>query len=153
MIVFAWHIDRMNIETWTHIKTLGLCLIGLFFLGGTAGKLFHEFETGQTIYSIFFESRPYWPHSWIRETLSLPQQHLLAGIVAKCILAVEGALIFAPVWLPIVTLGLLLLTLTVMILFCTYNILSVNSCLLGVAIACVWIDRIIKNKSQVPSIK
>lgn len=150
LLAFTWHLDRMNADVDRHLKILGLSLIGLFFLGGTAGKLFYEFTSGQTIYGIFFESRPYWPHTWIRETFSIPQQHLIAEMVAKCILFFEGLLILSPFFPALVVLSILLLTLAVMVIFCSYNILSVNLCLLGVCIACVWIEHSILRTSSQP---
>lgn len=150
MILLAFYSDRLTPEILFHLKTSGLCLIGLFFLGGTIGKLFAGFTTGETIHGIFFAWRDYWPHTWVREHLTLAQQHTLAGVVAKSIVIIESLLILAPVWPVAVTLTLLILTLTVMIIFCTYNILSVNSVVLGLCLMCLWMERILKSPPADP---
>jgi len=136
LIVFAGHLERMTPAIYRHLKLSGLCVISLIFLGGTAGKLSREFLSGATIYGIFFENRIYWPHTWIRETLSPVGQKLLAQTAAGLIFAAEGFLMFAPVWSCAITLVLLSAATVFMVVFCTYNILSVIACLLGIAAAC-----------------
>ncbi len=138
---FSCHGDHEGQQFYLHACVLAQCIVGMIFLGGLVGKLTPEYYSGEAIYNIFIKDRMYWPFSLIREIFSLPQQHSLAMLASRVIILGEAILALAAVCpLPFVCVVFVWMVVG-LVIFCTWMILSVLLCLLGMLLACLWLRR------------
>jgi len=141
---FCFNIHREDQSFYQQGCVLAQLLVGMVFLGGLVGKLTNEYFTGEAIYKIFLANSYYWPHTWITDTFSLAQVRVISLCLSWVIIASELFLSLTPV-LPIrliFTVGpVLLLGFT---LTNTWMILSVVSCLIGLMMAGLCVNSLIK---------
>lgn len=136
LVWYTFHMDdKQHIRV--HAPFLVKCIIALLFLGGTAGKLTPEYWSGEAFYNLIVRQTPGYIGVYLINTFSVENQRLILGIVSKIIIVTEGLLVLSPLY-PYRLFCLLGGSVIVMIvLFRSWQILSVLSCLAGIILSCL----------------
>ncbi len=130
------NLDRRDAEFRLHARVLAVSILSVVFMGGWVGKLTAEYWNGQIIYHIFIVSNNHWPAIWLKNFLPREQVQLWCVVISRLIIGLEMFLSFSlffpfrlvRFWAPFLMGGIML--------FSTWRILSVLSCLFGMIWFC-----------------
>lgn len=136
LVWYAFHLhDPDHIRQ--HAPFLAKCIIAVIFLGGTVGKLTHEYWSGEAFYNLLIHVQPQYLGRLIHDNLPLDQQKIFSGIFSKIVIFVEGSLIFSPI-MPYYMFSILsVVAVITIVLFRSWTILSVLLCLAGMVLSCL----------------
>jgi len=139
LLWFSFKLDDEHQHVFLHARFLAQCLLGMIFLGGVVGKLTPEYFRGEIVYQIFIEQTDKSPLSWICAPLSVEAKRMMASVISKIVIMSEGVLALSPFLSFSLVCVLAFCLIPLLMLFSTWRILSVISCLLGLLFAClVW---------------
>ena len=136
LVWYAFHIeDPQHIQT--HAPFLTKCIIALLFLGGAVGKLTPEYWNGRAFYNLVVHQTPGYVGAYLINTFSIEHQKLIVGVLSKIIIITEGLLVLSPFY-PYRFFCLFGVCVIIMlVLFRSWQIFSVLSCLAGIILACL----------------
>jgi hypothetical protein len=136
LVWYAFHMhDSAHIVR--HAPFLAQCLIAMIFLGGTVGKLTPEYWSGEAFYNLIIRFQPQYLGRLIHDHFSIEQQKIFASVFSKAVIFVEGLLVFSPLFSYTMFCGLSVLTVAAIVMFRSWTILSVLTCLAGMVLSCL----------------
>ncbi len=141
---FIFHADQPVKDFRKHAKILCLCIVGMIFLGGFVGKLTPEYWSGQVMLTILSTSGKESPLGMYFLTLSAEMRGFLIMGLARLVIFLEALLVLAP-FLGLRFVFILLAGIFIgFCLFSTTMIFSVIGCMLGMVLACVFLEQMDK---------
>ncbi len=117
-----------------HGPMLIKCLIGMIFLGGTVGKLTDEYWNGEVFYNTVVKQTPGFFGLFLREHFAIGQQQTIVAFISKLIIGVEALLVLSPLYPYRFFAVFGIFSVSMLVIFRSWQILSVLSCLTGMII-------------------
>jgi len=133
---YAFHIDdRHHIQT--HAPFMAKCIIALLFLGGTVGKLTPEYWSGEAFYNLVVHQTPGYVGIYLMNAFSVENQKLILSVLSKIIIITEGLLVLSPLYPYRFFCAFGICVIIMLVLFRSWQIFSVLSCLTGITLSCL----------------
>lgn len=137
LIWFAFNMDWPSVHFERHAIRLALAVVTLIFLGGAIGKCTKEWWSGEVLLGIMEVNFIHFPFNWLKLSLNNEHMILLSKILSRSLILTEiliSTCLFWPrraalFYTPILILGI--------VIFRTWIILSVLSCLISMLWACL----------------
>ncbi len=136
LLWYAFHLDDPD-HLRQHAPRLAQCVIGLLFLGGTVGKLTPEYWGGEAFHQLVVLDTPGFVGQLLTAFCPLQQQQFIMSILSKLIIVCEALLVLSPFYHYRFFAVFGVLTIVMLVLFRSWQILSVLSCLGGMVLACL----------------
>ena len=135
LLWFSLSLDRTDEALRRHGRKLAQCIVGLIFLGGFAGKLTAGYWSGEVIYNIFLSTKDT-PVGTILNVFPAELRPVITMYISRTIIAGELILALSPFLSYRLVAVLAAAVFSIMTLFSTWRIMSVNSSLMGMLLGC-----------------